>query len=66
MAFIQVSFKTAQDRINVFKILKGESIIGRPVRNLVLSINQLEKIKEAGIPVYPASINGKNDYKKKI
>ena len=67
MAFIQISFKTSQDRIKAFNAIpKGESVIGRPIRDLVLSISQLEKIKEAGIPVYPASANGKNDFREKL
>ena len=66
MAFIQVALKTSQDRIKVFKVLKGESVAGRPVRNLVLSTSQLKKIKNAGIPVYPASVNGKNGFRKKL
>ncbi len=66
MAFIQVALKTSKDRIKVFNVLKGESVTGRPVRNLVLSTSQLKKIKEAGIPVYPASVNGKNNFRKKI
>ncbi|GAH81097.1 unnamed protein product [marine sediment metagenome] len=66
MAFIQVALKTSQDRIKVFNALKGQSVTGRPVRNLVLSTDQLKTIKEAGIPVYPVSANGKNDFRKKL
>ncbi len=66
MAFIQVALRNSQDRIKVFKVLKGETITGRPVRNLVLSTSQLKKIKEAGISVYPASVNGKNGFGKKL
>lgn len=66
MAFIQVALKTSQDRIKVFNALKGESVTGRPVRNLVLSTSQLKKIKEAGISVYPVSVNGENNFRKKL
>lgn len=66
MAFIQVALKTSQDRIRVFNVLKGQSITGRPVRNLVLSTDQLKIIKDAGIPVYPAAANGKNNFRKKL
>lgn len=66
MAFIQVALKTAQDRIKVFKVLRGESVTGRPVRNLVLSTSQLRRIKKAGIPVYPVSANGKNGFREKL
>lgn len=66
MVFIQVALRTSRDRIRAFNALKGESVIGRPVRNLVLSIRQLKKIKDAGISVYPASVNGKTNSRKKI
>lgn len=66
MAFIQVALRTSQDRTKVFKVLKGQSITGRPVRNLVLSTDQLKTVRDAGIPVYPATTNGKNNFRKKL
>jgi len=67
MTFIQVSFKTPEDEIRACEFLpKGVPIICRPVRDLVLSIEQLRKIKEAEIPIYAASNNGKNNFDKKI
>jgi len=67
MAFIQVAFKTPEDRIKAFNVLpEGEPVIGNGVRDLVLSIDQLRKIKEAKIPVYAASVNEKNHFDKKI
>jgi len=67
MTLAQVAFKTPRDRIKAFKILpKGVAIIGRPVRELVLTVEQLKKIKEEGIKVYPPSINGKTQFKKEL
>ena len=67
MAFVQVAFKTPEDEIRACEALpKGVPVICKPVRDLVLSIDQLKKIKEAGIPLYVASVNGKNNFDKKI
>jgi len=67
MTFIQVAFKTPEDEIRACEILpKGVPIICKPVRDLVLSIDQLRKIKEAEIPIYTASNSGKNNFDKKI
>lgn len=67
MAFIQVAFKTPEDRIKAFKVLpKGAPIIGRPIRELVLTAEQLKKIKEARIEVYPSSTNGKTHFEKEL
>ncbi len=68
MAFFRVAFKTSADRIKAFKVLpKGVPIIGKPIRELVLSLDQLKIIKEAGIKVYPSSAgDGKTHFEKEL
>jgi len=67
MTFVRVAFKNPEDEIRACELIpKGVPIICMPVRDLVLSIDQLRKIKEAEIPIYTASKNGKNNFGKKI
>lgn len=67
MTFVQVAFKSPEDRIKAFKVLpKGVPIIGRPLRELVLTVEQLKKIKEARIKVYPPSTNEKTHFEKEL